>query len=223
MLWGLDLFAEIHVLSRKSLPEVRGYASIVMPEEDVSQAFAAEHLQDILPRVRFDGGWKLRWDWGATQLCRRPSGEDVITIDELHRVLMCSAHEQARRSPDWWRQIGALLVREGQVLIAGYNQHMPHEQSAYLQGDPRSNFEQGAQIEVSSALHAEPGVIAEAARRGIGTAGCDLYVTTFPCPPCAYLVAHTGIHRLFYADGYSLIAGAETLQAKGVEIIRVSM
>ena len=53
--------------------------------------------------------------------------------------------------------------------------------------------------------------------------GCDLYVTTFPCPPCAHISAFTGIKHLFYMDGYSLVAGAEVLQAKDVEIIRVEM
>ena len=117
-----------------------------------------------------------------------------------------------------------MLVDEGGgVLLAACNRHVPNEQSAYLYGDPRSNFEPGQRIEVSGAFHAEMGILAEAARRRFSPEKCDLYVTTFPCPPCAFPWAHTGIKRLFYVDGYSLVAGAETLQAKGVEIIRVEM
>jgi dCMP deaminase len=108
-------------------------------------------------------------------------------------------------------------------LLGAFNQHVPSEQSAYLYGDPRSNFEAGQCIDMSGALHAEAGLIAEAARRGISTEGCDLFVTVFPCPPCAFLWAYSGIKHLYYVDGYSLIAGAETLQAKDVEIIRVEM
>ena len=98
---------------------------------------------------------------------------------------------------------------------------MPADQVAYLLGDPRSNFEQGAAIEMSVASHAERRVQAIAARDGIGTRGCDLYVTTFPCPPCAYAWAESGIRRLFYRDGYSTLEAAPALQAAGIEIVRV--
>lgn len=210
-----------HILTKAMLPNVRSlFGRVVMPDEDVSRAVAERYLTNT--EVTFDGSWRLRWDWGATQKKRRPEGEDVVSFDQFDREVMRSAFKIAERSPDWWRQVGALLVKEGEVIISAYNQHVPHEQSTYLEGDPRSNFEAGQQIELSNALHAEAGVVAEAARRGIRMEGCDLYVTTFPCPPCAYLCAHSGIKRLYYVEGYALVAGAETLQSKGVEIIRVS-
>jgi len=221
MIRALGIFADVRVLTSANLFDLR-YSRIVMPDEDVSRAFAEEYLADAL--VDFDGCWRLRWDWGATQKNRRPEGERVVSVDELDRELMRSASAVANRSPDWWRQIGALLVDEGGgVLLSACNQHVPHEQSAYCYGDPRSNFEPGQCIDASLALHAEASIVAEAARRGMYTAGCSLYVTTFPCPPCAYLCAHLGLKRLYYADGYVLVAGAEVLQAKGVEIIRVQM
>lgn len=217
MIRALGIFADVRVLTPANLAGIR--SAIVMPDEDVSHEFAKECFAGM--RVIFDDRWRLRWDWGATTASRRPEGERVISTDIFDRDFMRHALRKASRSPDWWRQIGALLVRDREVLIAAFNRHVPHEQSAYLEGDPRSNFEPGQCIEFSGALHAEAGVIAEAARRGIPTAGCDLYVTTFPCPPCAYLLAFTGIRRLFYLDGYSLVSGAETLQTKDVEIIRV--
>ncbi len=221
MIKALDIFADVRILTSSALEEVQ-QDSIVMPDEDVAHAFAEKYFADR--KVTFDGQWRLRWDWGATNVFRRPENERVVSVDELDRELMRSAFACANRSPDWWRQIGALLVNENKsVLLAAFNQHVPSEQSAYLYGDPRSNFEPGQRIDVSGALHAEAGIVAEAARRGLSMEGCDLYVTTFPCPPCAYLCSFTGIKRLYYTDGYSLVAGAETLQAKGIEIIRVEM
>lgn len=224
MVRGLHIFqGGVHILTKDVLEEVKAvYKNIVMPNEDVSHVIAERYFQDSA--VEFDGSWRLRWDWGATQAKRRPEGESVVSFNEFDRSLMHSAFATAERSPDWWRQIGALLVDVcGNVLCAAFNRHVPSEQSAYLEGDPRSNFEQGQRIEVSCALHAEAGIVAEAAYRGLSMRGCDLYVTTFPCPPCAYLCAFSGIKRLFYVDGYALIAGAEALQARGVGIVRVSM
>lgn len=221
MLRSLDLHREVRILCKVNLRDAKEFSNIVMPDEDVSRAFAGMYLET--KRIRFDGTLRLRWDWGATHKKRRPKVEGAISYERFDRDAIYKAEKQAQRSPDWWRQVGALLVKEKTVLIAGFNRHVPSEHSAYIEGDPRSNFEPGQCIEMSLALHAEAGVIAEAAQRGISTKDCELYVTTFPCPPCAHLCAFAGIRRLYYADGYSLVAGAEVLQSKGVEIIRVSM
>lgn len=222
MIQGLHIFKEVHILRLRTLSLGPFWnKTVIMPDEDVSHALAEKYFAGV--PIIFDNRWRLRWDWSATQAKKRPEGESVISIDELDRDLMRFASSIASHSPDWWRQIGALLVKERCVLLSAFNQHVPSEQSAYCYGDPRSNFEQGQYIEVSGALHAEVGIIAEAARRGISTEGCNLYVTTFPCPPCASACARTGIKKLYYVDGYSLVAGAEVLQAQGVEIIRVEM
>ena len=220
MIHAMGMFSEVRILYPQELDWIRKF-HIVMPDEDVSHAVAEKYFSD--KAVTFDGRWRLRWDWGATQKKQRPEDENVVSVKEFDRECIRTASLIAERSPDWWRQIGALLVKDKHILIAAFNRHVPSEQSEYCYGDPRSNFEQGQCIDVSSALHAEAGIVAEAVRRGISMEGCDLYVTTFPCPPCAYLCSFTGIKRLYYADGYSLVAGAETLQAKGVEIIRVEM
>ena len=221
MIRALGIFSNVNVLTSNDLGFVLGQG-IIMPDEDVSHALADKYFANA--SVHFDGRWRLRWDWKSTTAHKRPEGERIVSVTELDRELMRSGMEVASRSPDWWRQIGALLVDEdGSVLLAAYNQHVPHEQSAYLMGDPRSNFEPGQRIDLSNAAHAEAVLLATAALRRIGTGGCSLYVTTFPCPGCANTWAFSGIKRLYYADGYSLVAGAETLQAKNVEIVRVEM
>lgn len=220
MIRALDIFEEVSILTLENIDSVLPWP-ITMPDEDVAHALAKKYFARA--QVSYDGSWRLRWDWDATQKNLHPEGERIISVEELDRDFMRSALRESSRSPDWWRQVGALLVKEGKVLIVAFNRHVPHDQSAYLSGDPRSNFESGQSVEISGALHAETGLIAEAARRGISMQNCDLYVTTFPCPACAFSCAFTGIRRLFYADGYHRVAGAEALEAKGVEIIRVEM
>jgi len=221
MVKALDIFSEVHVLTKELLPSVARLQYVVMPDEDVSRSLAERYFSG---NVILDGSWRLRWHWDAAEKGKPPEEKGmVISKDEFDRRMMTQAFGLADKSPDWWRQIGALLVRDGKVLFAGFNNHRPHEQSLYLEGDPRSNFGPGQHIEVSSALHAEAGVIATAAARGIKTEGCDMYVTTFPCPQCAYYLAEARLARLFFKEGYSLVSGADTLRAQGVEVVRVDM
>ncbi len=223
MIQALNIFADVRVLTMAEMNDVDFWQShnIIMPDEDVSHALVEKYFTNT--SVVFDNSWRLRWDWGEVKKERRPEGERKVSLYGLDRALMRQAFDGANRSPDWWRQVGALLVKDKEILLAAFNRHVPNEQSAYHYGDPRSQFEAGKCIDVSGALHAEIGILAEAARRGISTKGNDLYVTTFPCPPCAHAWAFTGIRRLFYVEGYSLVAGAEVLEAGNVDIIRVEM
>ncbi len=221
MVTALHIFADVMVLHRDTMDLLSRHDRIVMPDEDVSRRVAAEFCLDR--DVEFDGSWKLRWHWDAVQHKQQVHDVSCVTLNELDQHFMRLAYVEAQRSPDWWRQIGALLVQEGVPLLAAYNTHYPSEQSAYVYGDPRSQFDPGISIEVSSALHSEIAVIAEAARRGVSTVGCDLYVTTFPCPPCAYAVGRAGIRRLYFAEGYSRLEGKAALESQGVDIVRVQL
>jgi dCMP deaminase len=78
-------------------------------------------------------------------------------------------------------------------------------------------------VELSTALHAEAAIVASAARDGLPLAGADLYVSTFPCPGCARLVAEAGFRRCYFAGPYSLLGGETVLRAAGVELIWVDL
>jgi dCMP deaminase len=131
------------------------------------------------------------------------------------------AMKEAQKSPDWWRQVGSVIVKNGEIIFSGYNKHKPTEQTSYINGDPRSNFDAGKNIEVSIALHGEAGLIATAAREGISLQGASIYVTTFPCPNCAMLIMQSGIKKVYYKDGYSLLHAEEMFQSAGIEIVQV--
>ena len=102
-----------------------------------------------------------------------------------------------------------------------HNHAVPSEMMPYVEGDPRSDFSKGVNIELSTSFHCEAQLIAEAARKGVSLEDAELYVTTFPCPVCARLVAYSGIKKLYYADGYGVLDGERVLKSQGVEIIFV--
>ncbi|GAA4241044.1 hypothetical protein GCM10022254_68330 [Actinomadura meridiana] len=72
-------------------------------------------------------------------------------------------------------------------------------------------------------IHAGASIISRAARKGVSLEGTDLYVTTFPCPACARLIAESGIARCFFTAPYSLLEGDEVLRTAGVELIWVDI
>ncbi|MCC7500815.1 hypothetical protein IT396_03385 [Candidatus Nomurabacteria bacterium] len=220
MIRSLGIFDQVSVLTKDKLSFVV-HSDIVMPDEDVSRVLADAYFPNA--QVTFDGRWRLRYDRTATLNKQVPDVDTEVSFTEFDRTFMRSASETAQRSPDWWRQVGSVLVRDGKPLLVSFNQHLPSEQTAYLFGDPRSNFDAGQHIDFSLALHSEVAVLTAAARRGIKTEGCDLYVTTFPCPPCASACISAGLRRLYFAEGYSLVAALETLKAFNVEVIRVQM
>jgi dCMP deaminase len=76
-------------------------------------------------------------------------------------------------------------------------------------------------LELSTATHAEARLIAQAAREGTSTKSAVMYVTDFPCPPCAKLIAAAGIAKLYFRTGYAVLDGEDVLAAAGVEVVQV--
>lgn len=222
-LQALKLGQSARVIERVELAELSG--ELVMADEALSHELAETALAQC--QIAFEPIW-LRWEKSTI------TGERVVQPDlklvraELTRQLaqttdtdlkwLLTAQLSATNSADWWRQVGGVVVKDGLPLLQAYNHHVPSEQQPYLVGDPRAEFGKGIQMELSSALHAEAGLIVAAAKKGISLEGTTLYVTTFPCPSCAKLVAESGITHLVYQSGYSVLDGEEILRAAGVSI-----
>lgn len=220
LLEGLKIFEHIIVFNKETLEDLqKEVLPIVMPDEDVNRHFAEAYLSD--KKVEFISVF-LRWDKQISTKEFEVLPDRVISQDEADREIMGVAFREAEKSPDWWRQIGAIAVRDGKILLTAFNRPVPSKDYTFGPfGDPRSNFDAGISFELSKTIHAEAGVIAEAARRGISLAGASLYATTFPCPVCAKSIAAAGIKRIYYSKGYSLLDAEDVFKAYGVEIMLV--
>ncbi len=201
--------------------DLEQYQQFVLPEDEVVRWIAEEYITHDADIV-----WKdvfLRWDKKSSTTKRHVDPDTTMTDEALHQRFMQEASEQRSKSADWWRQIGAVLVKDGAVVLSAHNRHLPDEQAPYFDGDPRGNFHKGEHIEVSTALHAEQALITAAAQQGIALEDAEIYVTIFPCPTCAKLLANTGIARVYYQSGYSMINGADILRAAGIDLVRVAV
>lgn len=211
----------VRVVEPPDLPSMITTSTLHLPAEDLLRELASAYtLEQRVDTLVWHKSF-LRWDREWSTAAVPPSYDGMITTDAHAQLLQQAASQQGELSSDWWRQVGALAVRDGQIVLQAHNQHLPSPYSPYLDGDPRNNFSRGVAMQASTALHAEAGLIAQAARAGVSLAGADLHVSTFPCPACARLIAAAGFARCYFTHGYSVLAGEQVLRSAAVELIWV--
>jgi dCMP deaminase len=89
-------------------------------------------------------------------------------------------------------KVGAVLVKEGNIIAFGYN------------GTPSGmdNCCEQDNVTLPHVIHAEVNAILKAARTGASVDGSTLYLTLSPCLDCSKLVLQAGIKRVVYLETY---------------------
>lgn len=110
--------------------------------------------------------------------------------------LMGFADHAALKSKDSTKVGAALVGPDNAVLLCAFN------------GPPRGVHDHIDRFERPKkylyASHAEQNIVAFAARKGIATAGCMLYVTHHPCASCARSIIQAGIALVIWREnGFS--------------------
>ena len=143
----------------------------------------------------------------------RPSWDQYF-IDITHLV--------ATRSTCMRRHVGALLVKNRNILATGYNgtpSGIRHcEETGCLR--ERLKVPSGERHELCRGLHAEQNAIIQAARHGINIDGSTLYCTTMPCIICTKMLINAGISRIVFEGGYSDELAQEMVAESGIECCR---
>jgi len=214
------LLPDRKIIHFKNEADIGDYEQIIMSEDEISDWLQNKFFADANEKIKFDSIF-LRWSEAKIKQKKDVIPDDEVTTAEFHQQFMGQAVVESQKSGDWWRQVGGILAKDGQILLTAHNRHLPSEQQSYLDGDPRANFHRGENIELSTALHSEQDLITQAAKKGISLEGTDLYITSFPCPICAKLIINSGIKRVFYKEGYSMVDGAEIMRGQGVKLIKV--
>lgn len=232
----------VHLASRSEIVSgLEEYQSLILPEDEISQWLEKEYLTKWDPEQIKSDSIFLRWSEAKVKQKQDVVPDEVVTAEKFQREVVAGENFQqkvmtsgkfqqevmgdlvveAKKSSDWWRQIAAAIFQNDELIAMAHNTHKPLDQNPYIFGDPRANSSRGLAIEVSTAMHAEQIVIAATAQEGVSLEGADLYVTTFPCPYCARLIAYSGIKRVFYKAGYSVLDGVEVMRRQGVKLVKV--
>lgn len=110
----------------------------------------------------------------------------------------------AKRSTCLRRSVGAVIVKNKQILASGYNgtpMGLPHcEEVGCLR--EQLKVPSGKCHELCRGVHAEQNAITQAAYHGVSVKGATLYCTHQPCVVCTKMLINAGIERIVYANPY---------------------
>lgn len=191
---------------------------LVMPYDDISDKLIAQYGTDESNIVR--ESIFLRWDRNNTQVNVEVTPDRTITLEDDDPIIKLLGAE-ADKSSDWWRHVSTAVIKDTTIVTTSHNHALPTEYSAYIDGDPRITQSRGTNIEASLFIHSESDAIAQMAKEGISTEGTSIYVSTFPCPNCAKLIASSGIKQCYYVEGYAMVDGLDVMKSAGVEVIKI--
>lgn len=167
--------------------------------------------------------YDIRLKWPQKRVFEFKKEVSRLPCNEIkfHKKFIKEAFKEAENSKCWWRQVGVVLVKKGKIILRAFNEMMPSDDECYKIGCIRDEIAPGKLPEICSVAHAEATIVAKAAKERIGLEGTVMYVTHFPCPACAKLLAISGIKKLVYSRGSALFDGERVLRSRGVEIIKI--
>lgn len=117
--------------------------------------------------------------------------------------------------------MGAIIVKEDQIIATGYVGAPRHTKSSIEHGfclRKKLSIPSGTQYELCRSVHAEQNAIINAARAGVSLLGGDMYIfgenretkqtiTAFPCFICKKMIINAGLKRIIIST-----AGQESLK-----------
>jgi dCMP deaminase len=122
-----------------------------------------------------------------------------------HQYFLTITRQVAERSTCNRAKVGAVIVRDKNILATGYNgapAGMPHCTEVgcliYQSKTPTGDIEENC----FRTIHAEINAIAQAAKNGASIKDADIYITHTPCIHCLKVLVNTGIRRIFYEREY---------------------
>lgn len=136
----------------------------------------------------------------------RPSRDEVL----MHTAWTFAARGTCSRAT-----VGAVISREGRILVTGYNgapaglDHCDHGDLSLPNG-------------CRTAVHAECNAVAYAARHGVRLSDSELHSTRAPCTACSQIIINAGIKRVVYDEEGRDMDGIRLMLRAGLTVERFS-
>ena len=127
------------------------------------------------------------------------------------------AQEVATRATCDRKRVGAVIVRDKNILATGYNGSI---------GGLGHCDEEGHMLEDGHCVrtvHAEANAIIQAAKNGVRIDGGALYVTASPCWNCFKMIANAGLLRIVYGEFYRDQRIFEFAGRLGIELVKIDV
>jgi len=133
----------------------------------------------------------------------------MASTRELDSVYMGIAHEVSILSKCNRKKVGAVIVKDNNILSFGYN------------GTPSGMCNDCEENNTTKwyVLHAESNAILKIAKSTLSSEGSTLYCTLSPCDECCKLIMQSGITRVIYEDVYEKSTkGLDLMIEHGIEV-----
>lgn len=159
---------------------------------------------------------------------------------DLDQLFMKTALNVAELSHARRLKVGAVLVNSGRIVGTGFNGmpaglsnicealNEPDDTLTMLDGLTEEFIEHrlalGAELVTKpEVIHAELNLLLFAAKYGVKTEGCTIYISHAPCRNCAASIIQAGIKEVFYIEQYRLTVGEELLERAGVSCKQLTL
>jgi len=127
------------------------------------------------------------------------------------------ARQVATRATCDRKHVGAVIVRDKNILATGYN--------GSIRGLAHCD-EEGHMLEDGHCvrtIHAEANAVIQAAKNGVRIEGGSIYVTASPCWGCFKMIANAGLAKIVYGEFYRDQRIFEFAQQLGIELVKVEL
>ena len=132
----------------------------------------------------------------------------------------------AERSTCARAKVGAVIVRDKNILATGYNGSpagQPHCIDVgcliFRSTNPNGEVEENC----FRTIHAEINAITQAAKNGAAIRGAHIYITHSPCIHCFKVLINTGIERVVFEKEYKLHTLEDLRQNTAVRLEQVDV
>ena len=157
---------------------------------------------------------------------------------ELDRVFLNVAKEIASMSKCVRAKVGALLVKDLNIVSFGYNgtpagacntcedkMYVSSEAGAWIDEDTiqekwphTDDLGRFKLVTKDEVIHAESNVLLKAARMGTSTENSTMYCTLSPCKDCSKLILQSGVKRVVYLELFSRDNGSVDFLKQYIEV-----
>jgi dCMP deaminase len=150
-------------------------------------------------------------------MVNRSIGVQGVKMRNKEKYMMDKAILASKQSYCKRKKVGALIVKDNREICSGYN--------GTISGSKNECEEKTSSglVTKNTVVHAEANAISFAAKNGISTNNCSLYVTLSPCINCANLIIQSGIKNVFYSEDYRDSSGIEYLRENGILVEKYSI
>lgn len=119
------------------------------------------------------------------------------------------------------RKVGAVIVKENQILATGYNgspKGVPHCSEVGCMRE-QLNIPSGERHEICRGVHAEQNAIIQAAVNGVSIKKATLYCTDQPCSICAKMIINAEIETIVIGKEYPDKLAREMISNTNIRMI----